>query len=210
MPYVPANKHDYTTTPASILKEEGFQFTDTDMEKLILIASDFSQLAQGHYEPLSHLDWTAIYKKLLRNRQLTKGNIVNQTELFEGFSTFWGKRVLMALSSSVSRGEEHSWLTAMARKHRKNVHPVRHLLLYRYLGGENAPLTDLFKRPAVSDLPKTSAAAKKLCLPADAKDREPWLSLQKEHLDLFAKQLRQLESALYARLYRQDQRVAAG
>ena len=202
--YVPANKHQYSVTPDAPLKEEENNFSATDIEKLSLIVSDFSQLLQGHYKPTTHKEWTARYRQLLNDNQLTSGKIVKQTELLEGFAAFWGKNILAALSCPVVRGDEHSWLTAMTRKHRKNIHPVRHILLYRYLVGINAPLADMFRQAANNSEPEVSTVRKRLCTPTTAKDREHWLSLQKEHPNLFAKQLRQIESALYARLYRQD------
>ena len=204
VPYVPLNKHEYTATPATPLKEQEAHFSAPEIEKLSLIARDFSLLLQGDYKPTTHLEWTARYRHLLNDRQLTRGKTVKQRDLLDGFTAFWGSKVLAALSSTVSRGDEHSWLTAMARKHRKNVHPVRHILLYRYLVGVNAPLADMFKQPVMNSEPVASTVGKELCTSATSKDRKRWLILQKEHPGFFAKQLRQMESALYARLYRQD------
>ena len=203
VPYVPANKHQYMVTAATFLKEED-RFTGLEMEKLALIASDFNQLLQGHYKPTTHVEWTVRYRQLLNDSQLIRRKTVKQAELLDGFTLFWGRNILAALSSPVSRGDEHSWLTAMTRKHRKNIHPVRHILLYRYLAGNNAPLADMFKQPVSNREPEVSTVRKRLYTSGTAKDRKHWLSLQKDHPKLFAKQLRQIEPALYGRLYRQD------
>ncbi len=204
IPYVPANKHHYSITPSALLNEGLWQFSYSDLEKLVVIAKDFSQLLQSRFKPVGHARWTAKYWELLEARQLVRGKNVRQTELADGFTSFWGNTVLAILCSPVSRDNEHSWLTAMARKHRKNVHPLRHILLYRYLAGINAPLRNLFKLLPVCSEPEKLTATKRHCTPKSEKDRKRWLTLQKKHPNLFAKKLRHLEPALYARLYRQD------
>ena len=203
-PYVPTNKHQFMVAPFSIHRQDSGSDSGAEMTRLVLVAKDFQHLLQHNYQSVNHVDWSRRYKRLLIDKQIARGSSVNQIELASGFTAFWGKGLLRAVSSSVSAGEDHTWLSAMARKHRKNIHPIRHILLYRYLAGVDAPLSDLFNIPTVTEHSETSVIQNKPLSNAALKDREHWLKFQGEHPDLHAKALRLLEPALYARLYRQD------
>lgn len=66
---------------------------------------------------------------------------VRQVELIYGFSSFFGSELLEMLDSDVSYESESNWLSNIVRKHRKTFHPLRHLLLMRFLGH---PVTSFF------------------------------------------------------------------
>jgi hypothetical protein len=59
---------------------------------------------------------------------------VRQAELVRSFSSFFGRDILRLLNSDIEYDRESSWLSDIVRKHRKAFHPLRHLLLMRFLG----------------------------------------------------------------------------
>ena len=73
-------------------------FSQTDVDKLILVAADMQQLLRSDFPPLGNAHWTDKYWQLLSDKKLTKGNNVNQTDLHVEFANFWGKPVLQVLS----------------------------------------------------------------------------------------------------------------
>ncbi len=203
--YSPFNKHQFTPVPPFAADHHQCSgFSETDIDKLTLVAQDMQQLLVEKFSPQGHAHWTAKYKRLLADKGMTKGKNVRQHDFHEGFLSFWGRRVLNALSCNVDAKDEHGWLAAMARKHRKNNHPLQHILIYRYLAGKNAPLTELFRpcpqQPRKAPLPKPQGQYQ-----TDAEEnKRRWLELQKRYPQLYSKALRKLSPALYARLYRQD------
>lgn len=76
------------------------------------------------------------YLSLLKNKGLaTVNGSVYQDELTKDFKKFYGEKVLTALQSDVNYDFENNWLASIVRNHRKAFHPLRHLLLMRYLSG---------------------------------------------------------------------------
>ena len=207
IPYVPINKPQFWAVPRSLSKEKRqLGFSPTDLDKLILVAKDMRQLLRSDFPPLNHAHWTVKYWQLLTDKGLTKGHKVNHPALHEEFVNFWGKAVLQALSCQVDVKDENSWLTSMARKHRKNNHPLMHILVYRYLAGEDAPLAELF-RSCSQEVRKTrSLGTQRQNQTALVKNQRDWLALQKQYPGLSLKELRQHSPALYMRLYRQDRK----
>jgi len=59
---------------------------------------------------------------------------VYQRELLGEFLYFYGHTTLTALNSDISLEAPHNWLSAIVRKPRKVFHPIRHLLLFQFLG----------------------------------------------------------------------------
>ena len=204
IPYVPYNKHQFAPVPQQLTEQAHPVFSASVTDKLVVIARDIQLLLDSKFPSLSHAQWTTRYSQLLSQKGLLKGKNVNQHDLHEGFTHFWGSNVLKTLSCEVNPKDEHSWLTAMVRKHRKNNHPLLHILLYRYLAGVNAPLSDLFSpcsTPINIAIPQKSTGKNLTDL---EENKARWLELQKEHPGDSAKQLRLHSPALYARLYRQD------
>ena len=210
-PYVPFSKHEYSAVPELSAKDDDqLGFSQTDVDKLILVAADMQQLLRSDFPPLGNAHWTDKYWQLLSDKGLTKGNNVNQTDLHVEFANFWGKPVLQALSCQVDLKDGHGWLAAMARKHRSNFHPLMHILVYRYLVGENAPLAELFKSCSQEVRKTRFLGTQRQNQTASEEDKRDWLELQKQYPGHFAKELRQHAPALYTRLYRQDRKWLRG
>ena len=207
VPYVPFNKHEYAAVPRSLVEnDEQPGFSPPDFDKLVLVATDMQQLLRSDFPVLGHAHWTVKYWQLLSGKGLTKGNNMKQSDLHVEFANFWGTSVLRALSCQIDVKGEHSWLAAMARKHRTNFHPLMHILIYRFLAGENTPLAELFMSCSEERRKTCRAETQQQGQAASEEDRGAWLKLQKQYPDHFAKELRQYAPALYMRLYRQDQK----
>ncbi len=71
--------------------------------------------------------------KLHENGYLTATSRIRQAKLHEQFLLFYGDKFLSLLSSSIDI--ENNWLSDIVRKPKKVHHPVRHLLLIKFLYG---------------------------------------------------------------------------
>jgi hypothetical protein len=107
---------------------------DKILEKLLLISEKSKQLIAEdfYFEPELLLNQ---YKNLLMKKGLVtyKGN-VRQKDLAELFLNFFGEKLLQVLQSPISTAHESCWLKTITRKHRTTFHPVRHILLFEFLG----------------------------------------------------------------------------
>jgi len=207
VPYVSFNRHQFWEVPQSLPEAKDQPvFSRADVDRLVLVAKDMRQLLNGAFRPLGHAHWTDKYWGLMTDKALTKGRKVDQPALHEEFVDFWGNAVLAALSCQVDVRDDSSWLKAMARRHRKNNHPLMHVLFYRYLAGESAPLADLFESCSRQGIEARLPVVKRDGLMASGEDRREWLELRERHPDLSVKQLRELSRALYMRLYRRDRK----
>ena len=207
VPYVPFNKHQFWEVPRSLPEDRGQPgLSSADVDRLVLVAKDMRQLLNSEFRPLGHAHWTDKYWGLMTNKALTKGQKVNQPALHEEFVDFWGNAVLEVLSCQVEVKDDSSWLKAMARRHRKNNHPLMHVLFYRFLAGEDARLADLFETCSWAGMETRMPGTKRHDQTASEEDKREWLELRGECPGLSVKQLREHSPALYMRLYRQDRK----
>ena len=76
------------------------------------------------------------YLSVLKNKGLaTTNGRVYQAEFCKDFTSFYQDSFLSILQSDIGSDYEDSWVANILRKHRKAFHPLRHLLLIRYLVG---------------------------------------------------------------------------
>lgn len=102
--------------------------------RLYEIAQDAQVLIRlGHSLDLYNLRDSLLHK-LSERGWLTPSNRIRQRELEEQFATYYGKELLESLSC-MAYGDEYSWLAVATRKARRAVHPLRQLLLIRFLFG---------------------------------------------------------------------------
>lgn len=105
------------------------------LKKLLLLAKDICWLINSdlpHREP----SWFRNqYKALLIERGLasTVTHKTYQKNLADSFLYFYGCEFLESLDSGVSYDEPHSWLFQLLCKRVDSSHPVRHLLMIRFL-----------------------------------------------------------------------------
>ncbi|MFD2170071.1 TnsD family transposase [Tumebacillus lipolyticus] len=135
-PFRPGNPHHYVAA-SRVTCPVLARITSYDqktMKHLLGIAQEAERLIQHNFT----FDREALrqtYLVLMQRKGLARGkNYVYQRKLAEQFRSFYGDECLQLLQSEVQMEGESSWLKAMTRKHRKAFHPIRHLLVIRFLG----------------------------------------------------------------------------
>ena len=74
------------------------------------------------------------YRSLLIDREYANSNgRVRRVRLDRDFRLFYSEELLTLLDSSLEENSDSQWLSEVTRKHRKSFHPLRHLLLIRFL-----------------------------------------------------------------------------
>ena len=132
------NKHEYqAASPENCLITPNQQIYSNDtLEKFWRLAQDISWLMNSKLSA-QEPDWfRRRYIALLIEKGLaTATGRVHQKKLLDNFLFFYGREMLEALDSMVDYQEEHNWVFGITRKHRKSFHPMRHLLMIRFLAG---------------------------------------------------------------------------
>lgn len=110
-------------------------FNAKNLGVLQLLAQDVHFLLENQLLPRD-LNWfRQQYVSILIERGLaTTTGRVYQRELVGQFLHFYGHELLKILDSDINFESEQNWLLGIVRKHRKTFHPIRHLLMLRFLG----------------------------------------------------------------------------
>ena len=131
------NKHQYeaATEYNCQIKDLKLEYSQTLIEQLINLAEDASLFIEGDY-PSQTLKWyTKRYQTLLIERGYANiSGRVHQKKLIDDFLFFYGREFLEVTDSTVTYEDKSNWLSQIVRKHRKVFHPIRHLLMIRFLG----------------------------------------------------------------------------
>ena len=117
-------------------------YADDVFEKLIRLAEDVQVLLNSDFEK-RNIEW---YKeqylaKMMEMGFATVNGKVYRKRLIKEFINYYGEEFLDMVQSSVDVDNDSNWLMDMIRKKNKTAHPIRHLLLSRFLG---ISLSDLF------------------------------------------------------------------
>ncbi|SCN23615.1 hypothetical protein N3C_1386 [Clostridium sp. N3C] len=117
-------------------------YADDVFEKLIRLAEDVQVLLNSDFEK-RNIEW---YKeqylaKMIEMGFATSNGKVHQKEFIKEFIDYYGEVFLDIVQSGVDADNDSNWLMDMVRKKNKTAHPIRHLLLSRFLG---ISLHDLF------------------------------------------------------------------
>ncbi|MBD2203534.1 TniQ family protein [Calothrix sp. FACHB-1219] len=130
------NKHEYyaaSTDNCSITREPSIFSTDT-LKKLQVLAKDFWWLINSEILSQEPQWFRKQYTNLMIEQGLaTATGRIHQTRLLDNFLFFYGREMLSAVDSMVTHNDSSNWVTSIARKHRKSFHPLRHLLMMRFL-----------------------------------------------------------------------------
>jgi hypothetical protein len=132
-----ANKHEFIAASEDncLPKLRQLNYQSDTLKHLVGLAQDVEWLLNNAVTPEDTASFLGRYKSLLIDTRLaTATGRVRQVELIRRFSSFFGRELLKLLDSDVSYESESSWLSNIVRKHRKTFHPLRHLLLMRFLG----------------------------------------------------------------------------
>lgn len=139
-----ANKHEFVAAGEDCCLPKLHQLTyqSNTFKQFVGLAQDAEWLLNNVVTPEATASLLGRYKSLLIDGRLaTTTGRVRQVELIYRFSSFFGSELLKLLDSEVSYESESNWLSNIVRKHRKTFHPLRHLLLMRFLGH---PVTSFF------------------------------------------------------------------
>lgn len=110
-------------------------YADDVFEKLIRLAEDAQVLLNSDFEK-RNIEW---YKKQYLAKMMemgfaTSNGKVHQKEFIKEFIHYYGGEFLDMVQSRVDADADSNWLMDMLRKKNKTAHPIRHLLLARFLG----------------------------------------------------------------------------
>jgi Tn7-like transposition protein D/TniQ len=107
------------------------QRTQTQLHTL---ATDISWLLDRNIAAHSPEYFQQQYRSLLIDREYANSNgRVRRDRLDRDFRLFYSQELLALLDSSLEENSDSQWLFEITRKHRKSFHPIRHLLLIRFL-----------------------------------------------------------------------------
>ena len=131
------NKHQYEAATESNCQKKDLKCdrSPTVKKQLINLAVEIGLSIEGTY-PSHTLEWfTKRYQTLLIERGYANvSGRVQQKKLFDDFLFFYGREFLEVTDSIVTYEDKNNWLSQIVRKHRKVFHPIRHLLMIRFLG----------------------------------------------------------------------------
>ena len=130
------NRHEYyatSTRNCHINKQDNIYSRET-LEKLLVLAKDIFWLINSNLTS-QKINW---FRKRYVNLMIEHGlatatGRIYQKKLLDSFLLFYGSEVLNSVNSIVSFTNENNWVSSIVRKHRKSFHPIRHLLMMRFL-----------------------------------------------------------------------------
>ena len=139
-----SNKHEYKVASLDVctINNEVPKYYDKVLEQLTNLTIDVQVLLNKRF-PNRSLEW---FREQYINRLMDFGyaNIngnVRQKKLLTDFVDYYGDDLLIILQSGININSEHTWLTDIFRKKSKTTHPIRHLLVMRFL---NISIEELF------------------------------------------------------------------
>ncbi len=137
IPIQGSNKHQYHPADESNCYKTGMEieYSQAIKRNLVMLSQNIAQLTDNIY-PSRTLEWfTRRYRTLLINRGYANANgRIKQKRLIDDFVYFYGRDLLNTLGSETVYEDKSNWLTQIVRKHRKAFHPIRHLLMIRFIG----------------------------------------------------------------------------
>lgn len=102
-------------------------------EHLTQISTDVSDLLSLSYNPLFYKSKHNVLTRLKEMEFATPKGQIRQDRVSEQFTLFYGQELLSLLHSNVMG--EYSWIRYATRKEGRAIHPIRYLMLLRFLYG---------------------------------------------------------------------------
>ena len=103
-------------------------------KRLITLSQDTFYLLENTFPSRTREWFTKRYQTLLIEKGYANSTgRVKQKRLIDDFVFFYGQDFLQAIDSMVSYEDTSNWLSQIVRKHRKVFHPIRHILMIRFL-----------------------------------------------------------------------------
>ena len=131
------NKHEFLPASSSvcILKPTEVKYSMVMFKELIGIATDIEWILNNELGIKSLIWLQEQYIQSLITKDLaTAMGRVHQKDMIEAFRFYFGDDLLKKLQCSVTDANE-VWISELVRKPRKIFHPLRHVLMMRFLAG---------------------------------------------------------------------------
>jgi len=142
----PNNKHAYDAATLQscppVVKVTMPSVNQDSFDHLVAISQGLEAVARIESQ-IGSMSVQQIYQIALKKHGFaTVNGRVDQQFLAEQFQSFFGQSVLSMLQSEISPDNDWCWLKSLTRKHRKVFHPIRHILMMRFLGIDLADLAE--------------------------------------------------------------------
>lgn len=131
------NRHEFYASDIKncISKPILVNYNKKIFDNLFVLSQDVDELLKREFKSKDGKWFQAKYQSLLIDRGLaTASGRIHQRSLAQEFNNFYEAEFLRMLHSTADIKSDYTWLTEITRKHRKAFHPLRHLLLIRFLG----------------------------------------------------------------------------
>ncbi|WIF95475.1 TnsD family Tn7-like transposition protein [Caminicella sporogenes] len=140
------NKHEFkaATVKECKVNRNKNTYSDDVLEKLYNLALDIQYILEYRFNNKPTKCFKEQYLTKLKEHGLA--NItgrIKQKELLENFVDYYGDKFLKLVQSDIDIHSNYNWLTELVRNNKKTSHPIRHLLLIRFLG---ISIHDLFNQ----------------------------------------------------------------
>ncbi len=172
------------------------------------IANDIRWLI-GNYNAVRAIyekegDFRQIYLFWLYQKGLaTDSGRIYTAELIKSFRAYYKEKVLLLFKSTIHDENPDNWLVSIARKHRKVFHPLRHLLVMRFLCGG---IQNFIESAAQSkfDFHTETIGINQVDTTDIKNHRALWLKECSKNPDKFKTDIRKEIPGVYTWLYRHD------
>ncbi|HEX8371081.1 MAG TPA: TnsD family transposase [Pyrinomonadaceae bacterium] len=131
------NRHEFYAADENncLSKPRAVEYSNDTFNKLLVLAQDVEILLNTPLQSRTGEWYRKKYQSLLIDKRLvTASGRVFQADLLREFNDFYGSEFLTSVHSNIEKDSMNNWLSDIVRKHRKTFHPIRHLLLIRFLG----------------------------------------------------------------------------
>ncbi|KAB7634865.1 hypothetical protein EH195_18915 [Bacillus pacificus] len=144
------NKHEFIALPLILndpLKYEEINISKNTRNLLFQIAKDIEFLLEHGIGGNLYESKMMYLSQLTKQGFVTAGKRIKKEFLHEQFQLFYGDELLDLLECSIEG--QHNWLTFIVRKAKKAIHPLRHVLMMRFLFGavQDFTLEDTYSNP---------------------------------------------------------------
>jgi hypothetical protein len=205
--------------PNELRFESAAKDTSGDEPELLHIAKEIEYMLthQKEISDISHncYPYSHLYKEVLyRNGMASKNGRIKQSLLLDDFSQKYSQGLLETLrfnNASISSYESVKWVMDLIRRENRAHHPLKHILLIRYLFGSFEGLIEFhlkFKSELSERKTIDNQKSEKSLLPnkinLTEEKRVEFLSLIRNNEGASITELRALNTGLYIWLYRND------
>lgn len=214
------NKHTYIAASLETcqVNTPPATYDDRIMVEFHNLAKDCEWLLSNRQPSMGLEFFQSQYINFFHHQNLAiKGAYLDQQELVQNFIGHYGEKYLPLVYSDVEKNKDTNWLSTLFRKPRKATHPIRHLLVIRWLAGS----VDRFFLQHKQEIDhkfrlnesKPNACPNKFINTNDGIERSnskeqyrlKWTTIQEQFPYDSKTQIRMREPATYIWLYRHDQ-----